>query len=279
MGARRWIGGLSALLIALAGTACAAAEAATPSAPEAYAVGVRTLDLRRGPARPLPTIVWYPAAGHGGAVAPGRFPLVVYSHGLNSRPQEHEQITTRLAAAGFVVIAPAYPKTHRGLARVERDDLVNQPADAWAVVEAVSRLDGRPGDLFQGHLDTAHVAAVGHSGGAYTSAALFVRGHSPRLRGAVVIAGARPRIDFGGPSAAMLFIHGTADPTVPYATGRSAYARVPWPKAFIDLPGQDHGSYLTPGRPGFDVVVGATTDFLRWTLDGRGRPVPFAGPV
>ena len=173
------------------------------------------------------------------------------------------------------MIAPVYPKTHKGLARIERADLVNQPADAWAAVEAVSRLDGRPGDPFRGHLDAVHVAAIGHSGGAYTSAALFVRGHSPRLRGAVVIAGARPPIDFGGPPARMLFIHGTADPTVPYATGRSAYARVPWPKAFIDLPGQDHGSYLTPGRPGFDVLMAATTDFLRWTLGHAPAPVPF----
>jgi pimeloyl-ACP methyl ester carboxylesterase len=95
---------------------------------------------------------------------------------------------------------------------------------------------------------------------------MFVAGHSPRLRGAVVIAGVRPRMEFGGPPAPMLFVHGAADPTVPYATGRSTYDRVPWPKAFLTLPGQDHGSYLSPGRPGFDQVLAGVTDFLRWTL-------------
>jgi fermentation-respiration switch protein FrsA (DUF1100 family) len=254
-----------ALAVAACGPAVAAPAEPAEAPAGAYAVGVRTLDLRRGKARPLPTTVWYPAAGRGGAVAEGRFPLVVYSHGLASRPQDHGEITTRLAAAGFVVIAPAYPRTRRGAPRLDRRDLVNQPADAWAVVEAVSRL-GDVDDPFRGHLDTGRVAAVGHSAGAYTSAGLFTQGHSPRLRGAVVIAGARPAIAFGGPPAPMLFVHGTADPTVPYATGRSAYDRVPWPKWFLTLPGRDHGAYLSPDHPDFDRVVAAVTDFLRWIL-------------
>jgi hypothetical protein len=78
MGARRLAAGVSALLMRLAVAACGLAVA-TPARPEApagaYAVGVRTLDLRRGEARPLPTIVRYPAAGRGGAVT-GRGPVV-----------------------------------------------------------------------------------------------------------------------------------------------------------------------------------------------------------
>jgi hypothetical protein len=50
---------------------------------------------------------------------------------------------------------------------------------------------------------------------------------------------------------------------------------VPWPKWFLTLPGQDHGAYLSPGRPDFDRVLAAVTDFLRWTLHldrvARGR--------
>jgi pimeloyl-ACP methyl ester carboxylesterase len=73
----------------------------------------------------------------------------------------------------------------------------------------------------------------------------------------------------------MLFVHGTADPTVPIEAARAAYDRVAWPKAFLALPGQDHGAYLTPGQPGFARVVTTTLDFLRWTLyedmGARGR--------
>ncbi|GIF72720.1 hypothetical protein Asi02nite_22380 [Asanoa siamensis] len=275
---------LLALLLLFAISAFVPAVAApggtSVGAPVGYPVGVRTLHLDRGPARPLPTTVWYPAApsptgqpgtgtvGRDKPFAPGRFPLVVFSHGLQSRPEDHVQLTTRWAAAGFVVIAPAYPHTKKNAPAYTRDDLVNQPADAWAVVTAVSGLDTEPGDLFAGHLDVADVVAAGHSGGAYTAAAMFKKGHSPRLKGAIVIAGARPRFEFGGPPAAMLFIHGDADPTVPYATGRAVYARVPWDKGFLTLHGLNHGSYLSPGNRGFNEVMTSTTDFLRWRLDG-----------
>ncbi|MDG4823068.1 alpha/beta hydrolase [Asanoa sp. WMMD1127] len=258
---------------------------AAADAPGRYAVGLRILALARGPDRPLPTLVWYPAAARTGAVtrdaafAEGRFPLVVFSHGLQSRPEDHVQLTTRWAAAGFVVIAPAYPHTKKNAPGYTRADLVNQPADAWAVVQAVSRLDTNPGDPFAGHLDTGDVVAAGHSGGAYTAAAMFQRGHSARLKGAIIIAGARPRFEFGGPPAAMLFIHGDADPTVPYATGRAVYARVPWDKGFITLHGLNHGSYLSPGRSGFNEVMTSTTDFLRWRLDGDKNARCAPGPL
>jgi fermentation-respiration switch protein FrsA (DUF1100 family) len=64
----------------------------------------------------------------------------------------------------------------------------------------------------------------------------------------------------------MLFIHGDADPTVSYQSGRAAYDAAPWPKAFLTLPGGDHGSYLAPKDTGFDQMVTASIDFLRATL-------------
>jgi hypothetical protein len=92
--------------------------------------------------------------GGGGAAARGgrevpvadgpRFALIVDSHGLGSRPEDAKQLTTRPAADGFVVVAPMCPQTHKG-APVERAALPNRPADAWAEVDAVSRLDGGGG--------------------------------------------------------------------------------------------------------------------------------------
>lgn len=298
-------------------TACGQAVAVpartAKTAPEgAYAVGVRTLTLNRGTARPLPVTIWYPterrvpgsvgsaradvsAAGtpygatagkaadtrdardsRGGTgpptrdtpVATGRFPLVLFSHGLHSLPEYHAQLTTRLAAAGFVVAAPAYPHTNRRTARFNRADVRNQPADAWQVIREVIRLDTARGDPLAGHLDATRIAAAGHSAGGFTTAGLFTAGHSEQLRAGIVIAGGGMAGAFAGPPAAMLFVHGGADPTVPAATGRAAYDRVPWPKAFLTLPGQGHGEYLTPGRPGFDQAMAAMIEFLRWTLYG-----------
>ncbi|GIG85936.1 hypothetical protein Pen02_08720 [Plantactinospora endophytica] len=287
------VSGLFVLLLPIALTAsgwvvAAPAPAAPPgSAPDrTYAVGVRTLDLGRGTTRPLPVTVWYPARGEptgtaaGGPgtplrdapVAAGRFPIVLFSHGLHSLPELHAPLTTRWASAGFVVAAPAYPHTKRAARRFDRGDIRRQPGDAWRVIRHLTELDEVSGDRFAGHLAVTRIAAVGHSAGGYTTAGLFAPGHSEWLRGGIVLGGAgMPGSSFGGPPAPLLFVHGDADRVVSVARGRDAYRRVPWPKAFLTVRGQGHGEYLIPGRRGFPQTLAATTDFLRWTLYGDAR--------
>jgi dienelactone hydrolase len=264
---KRLVAVLMTALLAACGTANAATGGPPPPrlAPTGtYAVGVRTFTLDAATVRPLPVTLWYPAER--GAVAPGRFPVVVYSHGLDSLPELHAALTTRWAAAGFVVAAPAYPHTRRGAARFSRADVRNQPADGWRLIRHLVRLDGRRGDPLAGHLDVTRFAAAGHSAGGFTAAGMFTSGHSARLRSGIVIAGGGLPGSFAGPAAPLLFVHGTADPVVPLAVGRAAYARTPGPAAFLSLVGQDHGGYLNPGGPGFAAVLATTTDFLRWTL-------------
>nr|WP_139141851.1 alpha/beta hydrolase [Micromonospora chaiyaphumensis] len=298
---------VAALLVALV-AGCGPAVAATddrglslgPAPLRPYAVGVRQLVLDPGGPRPLPVTVWYPAdpaapipatagptggavAGPSGGAGPvprrdapvaaGRFPVVVYSHGLHSLPELHAALTTRWAAAGFVVAAPAYPRTNLRARDFTRADVRNQPADGWRLIRHLVRLDARPGDPLAGHLAVDRFAAAGHSAGGFTTAGMFTSGHSPRLRAGIVIAGGGLAGSFAGPVAPLLFVHGGADPIVPESVGRAAYARSLGPAVFLGLPGQGHGEYLTPGRPGFAQVLATTTDFLRWTLyaDRRAR--------
>ncbi|MEH1168579.1 alpha/beta hydrolase [Micromonospora sp. CPCC 205539] len=270
MGAGRLMAVLVTALLAGCAPATAAAGGATAvptarRAPEgSYTVGVRTLSLDPRSARPLPVTVWYPAAP--GGVAAGRFPLVIYSHGLGSRPDLHAGLTTRWAAAGFVVAAPAYPHTRQGAPHFTRADVRNQPADAWRLIRHLGRLDTDPDDPLAGHLALDSIAAAGHSAGGFTTTGMFSEGHPARLRAGIVIAGGGLPGSFAGPVAPMLFVHGTADPVVPVAVGQAAYRRTPGPAVFLSLLGQDHGAYLTPGHPGFAPVLAATTDFLRWAL-------------
>ncbi|QGN47045.1 alpha/beta hydrolase family protein [Micromonospora sp. WMMD558] len=270
MGVQRLV---AALLAALLLAGCAPATSVTGGPPPAhpapgspYAVGVRTFTLDPGSARPLPVTLWYPAEG--AAVADGRFPVVVYSHGLDSLPRLHAGLVTRWAAAGFVVAAPAYPHTRRGAPRFSRADVRHQPADAWRLIRHLVRLDTRRGDPLAGHLDVARFAAAGHSAGGFTTAGMFTPGHSARLRAGIVIAGGGMAGGRADPAAPLLFVHGTADRVVPLRVGRAAYDRASGPAAFLSLLGQGHGEYLGPGRRGFDQVLAATTEFLRWTLYG-----------
>ncbi|BCB87060.1 hypothetical protein Psuf_043730 [Phytohabitans suffuscus] len=147
---KRFAAGLVGVVLLFASAACGAQAphaVSHVSAPRSsYPVGIRMLALSRGEARPLPTTVWYPAifAGRDAPVAAGRFPVVVYSHGLHGLPAYHAQIISRWVSAGFVVAAPAYPRTRKDTRRFSRADVRNQPADAWYVVREVVALPRSP---------------------------------------------------------------------------------------------------------------------------------------
>jgi dienelactone hydrolase len=254
-----------------------------------FAVGVRTLMLSRGPDRPLRTLIFYPAAATGptapdtlwaaptdtgaqpqrnAAPSAGRFPLVLFSHGLHGSPERYAPAAASWAAAGFVVAAPAYPYTNQYTKHFYRSDIIHQPADANYVLRKVRCLDRTAGDPLAGHLDIHRVAAVGHSAGGYTTTGLFASGHSRWLRAGVVIAGWLAPGAYGGPPATMLFLQGDSDTVVPVAQGRHAYNRVPWTKSYVLLPRSYHAEYMLPGGREYPLMDTTVTDFLRWTLDG-----------
>jgi dienelactone hydrolase len=254
-----------------------------------YPVGVRSIALVRGLQRSLPTTVWYPAAiGRPDVLARrevpaarGRFPLVLFSHGLSGLPQRYAGLAQAWASAGFVVAAPSYPHTNARTVVFDRDDVVNQPADAAYVIEQLRLLDMVPGDLLTGRIDADHVAAVGHSAGGYTTTGLFAAGHDPRLVAGVVIAGWLAPGAYAGPPASLLFVHGARDQVVPVELGREAYDAAPWPKSFLLLHGRWHSEYLRPGEPGFQLTRAVITNFLRWTLYGdedAHRQLPPSSP-
>jgi dienelactone hydrolase len=236
-----------------------------------FAVGSRELSLSRGD-RPLRTVVWYPAAGPAGGPlatpAAGLFPLVLFSHGLTATPEVYQRVTTRIAAAGFIVAAPAYPYTNGAATTYNPADLINQPADASAVITGVLALNDRAGDALAGHIDGSRIGAAGHSAGGYTTVGMLSGARDPRLRAAIVIAGGSLGGSFTGPALPVLFIHGQTDPIVSYSVGVSTYNLVPWPKALLTITKGDHSSYLFTTGPVGTAVSTSMLDFLRWSLYG-----------
>lgn len=260
------------MAIAAGCTRTAAAEpvsaiAAGTAPGETFAVNVRHLQLSRGEGRPLPTIVWYPASGD--QVAEGRFPIVLFSHGLGGQPEGFADVTKPLAAAGFVVVAPAYPFTKKGTKTFDRNDVRNQPADAVHVLDKVTELDSLEGDIFKGHLATTRLCAAGFSAGGYTTSGMFNAQRNRSLRCGIVISGGTLEgVPYAGRSAPMLFLHGDADKVVPYSRGRTAYENLLWPKGFVTFHGQGHGDFLLEKNKGFGPAFAAIVDFLRWNLYG-----------
>ena len=236
-----------------------------------HAVGRRDFGFARGADRPLPTRVWYPATGSpAGPVttaavpARGSYPVVLFSHGLSSQPNDYTELLTAWARAGFVVAAPIYPHTSYGTAQFNTYDIVNQPADASAVLSQLLALNGG-GDPLSGHLDAGRVGAAGHSAGGITTAGLLSAERDTRLKSGILLAGTDFRsAPFTGAPAALLMVHGTRDDTVAYAAGRTVFAAVPWSRALLTVTGGGHE--IAAGD--IAAVTATTTEFLRWSLDG-----------
>ncbi|MCA2211972.1 alpha/beta hydrolase family protein [Jidongwangia harbinensis] len=258
------------------------APAAGTAPAQAYAVGRRDFTFDRGADRPLPTRVWYPATGEvpstpspvdGAAPVAGRFPLVLFSHGLTSAPDDFAALLSRWAQAGFVVAAVKYPRTSYGAQPFDQGDIVNQPLDARLVLDRMLALGADP---LAAIIDPARVGAAGHSGGGITTAGLFSAHRDERLKAGVLIAATDfLGTPFAGPPAGMLFVHGSDDNTVTYEAGHTVFEAVPWSRAMLTIEGGGH--VITDAD--FETITGTTTEFLRWSLYGdagaKGR-VPSA---
>ena len=176
---------------------------------------------------------------------------MLFSHGLHGSPERYTPAAASWAAAGFVVALPAYPAHQRGAGDFgARTSRTSPPTRAY-VITKVRDLGSTAGDPLNGRIDGDRVAAIGHSAGGYTTTGLFTRGHDPRLRAGVVLAGWLAPRRLRRPARDMLFMQGDADPVVPVADGRAAFDQVPWPKSYILLPRNSHAQYMPPGNRGF----------------------------
>jgi predicted dienelactone hydrolase len=189
--------------------------------PQAYAVGRRStllVDTARDN-RVLGVDVWYPAAvtdepmamyelfpgvafeaagaRHEPEVAPGNFPLILFSHGRTGMRFAYSLLSEALAARGAVVVSADHPGDALsdwllGTNVDDRTNEMNRVGDARFVLDSMlagpGHSTGLPDDLL-GAIDQHRIAVAGHSYGAYTALAIVAgaRGVAPDLRvGAVV---------------------------------------------------------------------------------------------
>jgi predicted dienelactone hydrolase len=224
-----------------------------------YAVGIRTLQLVDpsrtavggvGP-RPLTVEVYYPAtpaevAGHPRDVvqvlgvpiiatpsyrdvprAPGRFPLVMFSHGNNGLRIQSFFFGAHLASHGYVVVSPdhhgnTFVDTLAGI--VDPDPATNRPLDMHVLLDQVLAFDAEPGNFLEGAIDADRIGASGHSFGGFT-AFLLAGGDSgfgtfadPRVKAILPQAPAAPfpPAFFAAVHVPTLVLGGSIDETTPF---------------------------------------------------------------
>lgn len=226
--------------------------------------------------RPLPTTVWYPAVADGPATAPidGAAPLIVFGHGSTRLGEHHETTLRAWASAGYVIAAPAFPLSKEGTpGGTDYGGIAEQAGDVSFVIDQV--LDG-----------AAEVAGVpipldgavgvgGQSFGAITAIGVATNAATadPRISAFTAFAGMWFDLGSGdevAPSAENvhgLFVHGDADPTVPYDGAVRAQELLGDRTRVLTIPGGGHDDGFFDGvdDPLSRVVTESTLAFYdRW---------------
>jgi predicted dienelactone hydrolase len=187
----------------------------------------------------------YPSGGvRGVPVAPGRYPLVVFSHGYGGYRDQSTFLTAHLAMWGFVVAAPDQDSTD--LAEVlggptGAKKSTTDVEDLRATIDLLAREDVSHSSPFHGHVDTSLVGAVGHSAGG--AAVETLAASDPRVATFIGLAGATVG-SFGqtktGPASTAptqpgMLMSGTADQVVRSDSMITAYERMNEPKRLVVL--------------------------------------------
>jgi predicted dienelactone hydrolase len=232
--------------------------------------------LTSGPARELPTAVWYPTKTSAGRpLGASQFPLLVFSQGFDLSVSDYDDLITTWASAGYVVAAPTYPDTDPTSPQLNESDIVNHPADLRAVISTVLGLADQPGSVFD-EVDPEEVGVVGHSDGGDVSLAVADNSayRDPLVKAVAVLSGAE-LASFGGsyfdgPAVPLLAVQGSADTINPPACSVQLYDQAPPPKYYLDLLGAEHEPpYIDPGTPAEEVVAQVTTEFFDAVLAGE----------
>ncbi len=238
------------------------------------------------PDRTLVTSIWYPASVRASArpeanaapdTAGGPYPLIVFSHGLGTVPSQYGSLLRAWAEAGFVVAAPKFPLTSRGVpGGVDPADVFSQPGDVSFLITSLLQASAAPTGRLHGMLSQNGVGVAGHSEGAITSLGFFnTCCQDPRVKAAAVFDG-DPEMYPGGHyvfngQPPMLVVHGTKDGFLPYGQMVSVFNEQKGPKVLLSMLGANHGNWISPRSKWFPSVARTSTDFFLRYLEGSKR--------
>ena len=225
----------------------------------------------------------YPSGGiRNVAVADGRHPLVLFSHGYTGFDTQSTFLTAHLASWGFVVAAPEHGD--RDLTGVLAQFLSGsaiggkiQSQDVSQLSQTIDLMGQQSTDsssLFDGHIDLTRIGAVGHSAGGSAVEKLAVS--DKRVDTFIGLAGAsygafgQTSTGAGAqvPNVPGLIEYGTLDSVVKPSAMVNAYNSLKQPKRLIALSSSGHLVFadickLVPKHGG---LIGAA--------EGAGLPIP-----
>lgn len=271
------------------------------AAPGPYPVGVTQHTFANtsaitGAPRPLPSVIWYPAAASaratpadpaldavsGAPAASGcAFPVIVFSHGFMAAPQGASLLLSHLASEGFVVVAPHHPDGQEDGIFDYTTTAGSRPGDLSAVIDQLPRLDADPTSPLHNLMDLRHIGVAGHSFGGLTAELTGV--YDTRVQAVLSMAPGwcecnKATTRIGIPIVVMV---GDQDTVIWVSDVRLLYTYFPptTPHALIVLHGAGHGAFVNScgGLPNTCAVVAryATAFFLAFLAGDRPLAAAF----
>jgi predicted dienelactone hydrolase len=211
--------------------------------------------------RHIDPTAWFPAPGSSRC----RFPLIVFSHGSNGRPEGYLPLLTHLASEGFVVVGARHEDR-----RARGDESAERVADVTYLLDHLRAIAPRLAPGLPAELDTTRVGIAGHSYGAFVAS--HEAASEPRVGAALVMAGPLRPGNATTTRVPVLAMAGGADNLVPPRLVRAYYDRLPAgiPHGYLEIAGADHGAYGNPcaAQRTCGIVESYATSFFLTYLDG-----------
>ena len=192
-------------------------------------------------------IVFYPKALEASDQA---WPVIVWANGTMCAPVLYTNLLKNLAAEGFIVVTNSDVMSADGKSQIASLD--------WILAQ-----NANPESVFYGKVDTAKLAAAGHSQGGRS--VVNACASDSRFGCAVSIAGSPFSSEAKKLGTPTLFLTGTLDTIVLSAMWvKPAYKNCSGPAVYASLRGGIHTSCMLVA----DKYVGYTVQWLRAWLDG-----------
>jgi len=178
-------------------------------------------------------------------------PLVVFSHGHHGEPASCAALCSRLARAGFLVVAPHHED--RAVDRISLQAGERVDDVLWVL------------DHLRARYDRERIGIAGHSFGGVTAGE--AASQDPRFRAVVSMAGTAGHGTMSATTAATLIVAGTRDAIETAEASRTSAAAIPKtiPHELVVVPGAAHGDLLDGCG-----VCGRVEGFLTRYLAGSG---------
>jgi dienelactone hydrolase len=220
------------------------------------------------PERTLATTIAFPKATKRSS------PLVLLAHGANGNPDKFDELIGHWARAGYVVVAPRFPRSSDTGGNLV-GDYVDQPADLTFVLDRVLEANARRRSPLHGRIDPRHIGLAGLSLGGFTTYGTVFHDccRDERIDAAILMSavlGPFPGGEYRFRSVPTMLVHGDADEAGLYGQSLTAWPQLTAPKWFVTLHGGLHATpFEDDPAPSDELVRTVTTAF--WDRSLRGE--------